>query len=83
MLYSITQSFSRSLAPSLEKELILVKAHVMAHNYDVGTRAWQSDFVEGWIASEVAEKRVEGDQVSLIFQLENGEVRYSPNMLLP
>ena len=48
----------------------------MAHNYDVGTRAWQPDVTEGWIASEVVEKKVEGDKVHLVFQLENGEVRF-------
>ena len=49
----------------------------MAHNYDVGTRAWQPDVTEGWIASEVIEKRIEEKNVYLVFQLENGEVRYS------
>lgn len=46
----------------------------MAQNYDVGTRAWQPDPTEGWIASEVEEKRVQGDKVQLIFKLANGEV---------
>ena len=46
----------------------------MAHNYDVGTRAWQSDPTEGWIASVVEEKKVHGDKVVLVFGLENGEV---------
>ena len=46
----------------------------MAHSYDVGTRAWQPDPTEGWVASEVEEKRVDGDKVHLIFVLENGEV---------
>lgn len=46
----------------------------MAHSYDVGTRAWQPDTTEGWISSEVTEKVVEGDDVTLVFQLENGEV---------
>lgn len=46
----------------------------MAHNYDVGTRAWQPDPTEGWVASEVSEKRVEGEKVKLIFRLETGEV---------
>ena len=49
----------------------------MAHNYDVGTRAWQSDAAEGWVASTVERKKVEGDKVMLIFQLDNGEVIYS------
>ena len=47
----------------------------MAHNYEVGTRAWQPDPTEGWVASEVKEKLVDGDKVQLVFILENGEVR--------
>jgi len=47
----------------------------MAHNYDVGTRAWQPDPTEGWIASQVVEKKVQGDKVRLVFELENGEVK--------
>jgi myosin heavy subunit len=47
----------------------------MAHNmYEVGTRAWQPDSTEGWIASEVEEKIVQGDKVKLVFRLANGEV---------
>lgn len=46
----------------------------MAHNYDVGTRAWQPDITEGWVASEVKSKRTEGDKVTLVFELVNGEV---------
>jgi myosin V len=48
----------------------------MAHSYEPGTRAWASDPAEGWIASEVEEKRVDGDKVTLVFALENGEVCY-------
>ena len=48
----------------------------MAHNYDVGTRAWQPDATEGWIASEVELKNIEGDKVKLVFQLSNGEVGF-------
>ncbi|RAH68187.1 type V myosin [Aspergillus aculeatinus CBS 121060] len=47
----------------------------MAHNYEVGTRAWQPDPTEGWIASEVKEKHVDGDKVQLIFSTENGETK--------
>ncbi|MCJ1247273.1 Myosin type-2 heavy chain 1 [Trapelia coarctata] len=47
----------------------------MAHNYDVGTRAWQPDPTEGWVASQVAEKKVRGDKVRLVFELENGETK--------
>ena len=46
----------------------------MAHNYDVGTRAWQPDPTEGWVASEVRSKTVHGDKVTLLFELVNGEV---------
>jgi myosin-5 len=47
----------------------------MAHIYENGTRAWQPDPTDGWIASEVVDKKIEGDKVTLVFQLENGEVR--------
>lgn len=55
----------------------------MAHSYDVGTRAWQQDPVEGWIASEVKSKKVDGDKVKLIFELANGEVSSTPFLLFP
>ncbi|KAF2823642.1 hypothetical protein CC86DRAFT_371887 [Ophiobolus disseminans] len=45
----------------------------MAHIYEHGTRAWQPDPTDGWIASEVVDKKIEGDKVKLVFQLENGE----------
>ncbi|EAS30882.1 class V myosin [Coccidioides immitis RS] len=47
----------------------------MAHTFDVGTRAWQTDPTEGWIASEVIEKTADGDKVKLVFSLENGETK--------
>jgi myosin-5 len=47
----------------------------MAHIFETGTRAWQPDATEGWIASEVVDKQIAGDKVKLVFQLENGEVR--------
>ena len=47
----------------------------MAHNYDVGTRAWQPDPTEGWVASEVESKDIQGDKVQLLFRMANGEVR--------
>ncbi|KAI9714769.1 MAG: Myosin type-2 heavy chain 1 [Bogoriella megaspora] len=47
----------------------------MAHSYDVGTQAWQPDLTEGWVASEVSKKLVDGDNVTLIFQLANGETK--------
>ena len=46
----------------------------MSHTYDVGTKAWQPDTTEGWIASEVVDKKVQGEKVILVFALENGEV---------
>ena len=49
----------------------------MAHSYDVGTRAWQPDPTEGWIASEVQEKKIlGGGKVTLVFALANDEVRH-------
>ncbi|KAL2259126.1 hypothetical protein VTK26DRAFT_7319 [Humicola hyalothermophila] len=47
----------------------------MSESYDVGTRAWQPDPTEGWVASEVTKKTVDGSKVTLEFQLENGETR--------
>lgn len=46
----------------------------MAHHYEVGTGAWQPDATEGWIASVVEEKIVDGDRVKLVFRLSNDEV---------
>jgi hypothetical protein len=46
----------------------------MAHNYDVGTRAWQPDPTEGWVASEVISKVQDGEKYKLVFELANGEV---------
>uniref|UniRef100_L7JGI4 Myosin-2 n=1 Tax=Pyricularia oryzae (strain P131) TaxID=1143193 RepID=L7JGI4_PYRO1 len=47
----------------------------MAETYDVGTRAWQPDANEGWVASEVVNKKVDGSKVILTFKLENGETK--------
>ncbi|KAI8940949.1 hypothetical protein NX059_002202 [Plenodomus lindquistii] len=47
----------------------------MAHIYDIGTRAWQPDTTEGWVASEVVDKQIAGDKVKLVFRLENGETK--------
>ena len=38
----------------------------MAHIYDIGTRAWQPDEKEGWVASEVTDKQIAGDKVTLV-----------------
>jgi myosin V len=46
----------------------------MAHNYDVGTKAWQPDATEGWVASEVVSKTQGNDKITLVFKLANGEV---------
>jgi myosin-5 len=46
----------------------------MSHTYEVGTQAWQPDSTEGWVASEVEQKIVDGENVKLVFLLENGEV---------
>lgn len=48
----------------------------MSESYDVGTRAWQVDQTEGWVASEVIKKTVDGSKVTLVFKLENGDVSY-------
>ena len=48
----------------------------MVHGFEVGTRAWQPDQSEGWVASEVTSKKINGDKVVLIFKLDNGEVRF-------
>ncbi|KAH6891993.1 P-loop containing nucleoside triphosphate hydrolase protein [Thelonectria olida] len=47
----------------------------MASTYDVGTRAWQPDAAEGWVASELVNKTVDGTKVKLEFQLENGTTK--------
>ncbi|THY83812.1 class V myosin [Aureobasidium pullulans] len=47
----------------------------MAATYDVGTKAWQPDVTEGWVASEVEQKNIDGEKVTLIFQLANGETK--------
>lgn len=52
----------------------------MSENYDVGTRAWQPDPTEGWVASEVVKKTVDGNKVTLIFDCDNGEVRSSQQL---
>lgn len=46
----------------------------MASTYDVGTKAWQPDAAEGWVASELVNKTADGSKVKLEFKLENGEV---------
>lgn len=47
----------------------------MSSLYEIGTRAWQPDPTEGWVASEVEQKIVDGDKVKLVFRLESGDVR--------
>ncbi|KAL2013455.1 hypothetical protein VTN00DRAFT_980 [Thermoascus crustaceus] len=47
----------------------------MSQSYEVGTGAWQPDPTEGWIASEVKEKIVDGEKVKLVFLLANGETK--------
>ncbi|KAF2142904.1 uncharacterized protein K452DRAFT_297422 [Aplosporella prunicola CBS 121167] len=43
------------------------------HLYEIGTRAWQPDATEGWVASEVSQKIVDGEKIKLVFKLESGE----------
>lgn len=52
----------------------------MSHTYDVGTKAWQPDATEGWVASEVEQKIVDGENVKLVFALANGEVSARRNI---
>ncbi|KAG5950693.1 hypothetical protein E4U53_004568 [Claviceps sorghi] len=47
----------------------------MASTFDVGTRAWQPDAAEGWVASELVSKHIEGTKATLVFKLENGETK--------
>jgi myosin-5 len=54
----------------------------MSQTYDVGTRAWQPDPTEGWVASEVISKTIDGDKVKLEFQLDSGEVRFAASVQL-
>lgn len=54
----------------------------MSHNYDVGTRAWQPDATDGWVASEVTSKTENGEKVTLVFELANGEVNATASHLL-
>lgn len=49
----------------------------MASTYDVGTRAWQPDAAEGWVASELINKTIEGNKAKLVFKLDNGDVSYA------
>ncbi|KLU84916.1 hypothetical protein MAPG_03950 [Magnaporthiopsis poae ATCC 64411] len=47
----------------------------MSETYDVGTRAWQPDASEGWVASEVVNKTINGSKVVLTFKLEDGSTK--------
>lgn len=49
----------------------------MAHNYEIGTRAWQPESTEGWVASELIAKTETPTGFDLVFKLENGEVNIS------
>lgn len=62
----------------------------MAHIYHVGScvclallpanprRCWHPDENEGWISSEIVEKKVHGRQVKLVFLLDDKKVRLIP-----
>lgn len=39
----------------------------MSHEYAVGSRCWQPDAADGWVASTVKHKSVDGDKVTLVF----------------
>ncbi|KAK5993148.1 Myosin-2 [Cladobotryum mycophilum] len=47
----------------------------MASTYDVGTRAWQPDATEGWVASELISKTINGSKAQLVFKLDNEETK--------
>lgn len=47
----------------------------MSHNYEVGTRAWQPEPTEGWVASELISKTETPTGFDMVFKLDNGEVR--------
>jgi hypothetical protein len=68
---SIYQLYSVLLFSALASRLT---SSSMAATYDVGTRAWQPDAAEGWVASELISKTAAGPKTKLVFQLENGEV---------
>ncbi|KAI1850456.1 hypothetical protein JX265_013418 [Neoarthrinium moseri] len=55
----------------------------MSQSYDVGTRAWQPDATDGWVASEVVKKSVDGNKVILEFKLENEETEAETDLLCP
>lgn len=53
----------------------------MAQTYEVGTRAWQPDPTEGWVASELVDQKIDGKKATLVFQLDNGEVSWLPRLI--
>ncbi|KAK9463558.1 P-loop containing nucleoside triphosphate hydrolase protein, partial [Lipomyces oligophaga] len=46
----------------------------MASRFEVGTRCWQPDDSEGWVAAEIKSKSIDGDKVTLEIALENGNI---------
>ncbi|PHH51707.1 Myosin-2 [Ceratocystis fimbriata CBS 114723] len=47
----------------------------MVQTFEIGTRAWQPDATDGWVASELIAKTEEGANVKLTFKLESGETK--------
>lgn len=45
----------------------------MAHTYNLETGAWIQDVKDGWIASKVFDKSIDGDKVKLVFEITSGE----------
>ncbi|KAL0637012.1 Myosin type-2 heavy chain 1 [Maublancomyces gigas] len=45
----------------------------MAHTYNIGTGAWVQDSQEGWVASKVISKSVEGTTAALVFEITSGD----------
>jgi hypothetical protein len=54
----------------------------MAHAYSVDTGAWIQDETDGWISSKVLSKEINGEKVTLVFEItageREGEVRLKP-----
>lgn len=45
----------------------------MAHTYNIGTGAWVQDPQEGWVASKVISKSVDGTTAALVFEITSGD----------
>lgn len=52
----------------------------MSHEYAVGTRCWQPDAADGWVASTVKSKNVDGDKVTLVFTFDDRDGQPTPEV---